>query len=202
MIEWKTSVEPVAYPDAISQMEQRVAEIAGGKKSEQIWLLEHPDIYTAGTSANLDELLNPDILPIYETGRGGKYTYHGAGQRIGYVMLDLKRRKMDIRSYLVGLENWLIATLAEFGISARADRNNVGIWVGDAKIAAIGIRIRGGVTYHGFALNVSPDLSHYKGIIPCGIRDGGVTSMRKLGVNVALQEVDKVLRAKFTECFI
>ena len=201
MFEWKISKDIVDYQFAITQMEQRVADIIAGEKPEQIWLLEHPNIYTAGTSANSSDLLNPELLPIYKTGRGGKYTYHGAGQRIGYVMLNLKQRKVDIRSYLLNLEKGLVATLAEFGITARADRDNVGIWVGDDKIAAIGIRIRGGVSYHGFALNVCPNLEHYKGIIPCGITDGGITSMRELGVDAELSEIDKVLMEKFTELF-
>jgi len=193
MIEWKTTKLPVDYPTAILEMEKRVDDIIHGIKPELIWLLEHPPIYTAGTSANPQDLLNPRF-PIHKTGRGGKYTYHGAGQRVVYVMLDLKKRDMDIRQYLNMLENWIINTLAEFNITANADRDNVGIWVDDEKIAAVGIRVRKWVTYHGFALNVSPDLSHYNGIIPCGIKEKGITSMEKLGVKTLLSEVDYILQ--------
>jgi len=190
-------------------MEARVAAMLEGLAGEQVWLLEHPPLYTGGTSAKADDLLDTPF-PVYETGRGGQYTYHGPGQRVGYVMLDLKRRaapaQPDLRSYVQQLEAWIIATLAEFGIRGELREGRIGVWVvepsgKESKIAALGIRVKQWVTYHGIALNVSPDLSHYAGIVPCGIKEHGVTSLHALGVNVSMAEVDAALQRQFAHIF-
>jgi len=205
-IEWKISEGLTPYLPAVAEMESRVTEIIAGRAPEQVWLVEHPPLYTAGTSANGADLLS-NQFPLYETGRGGQITYHGPKQRVAYVMLDLKRRNaMDIRAFVQNLEQWLIATLAEFGIEGFTREGRVGVWVntktgGEAKIAALGIRVRKWVTFHGVALNVNPDLSHYLGIVPCGIRGFGVTSMHDMGVFASMDEVDAVLKAKFVEIF-
>ncbi|NCC21307.1 MAG: lipoyl(octanoyl) transferase LipB [Alphaproteobacteria bacterium] len=201
-MEWKTSAGPVDYPEAVSFMEDRVAAIREGRACELVWLLEHPALYTAGTSANDADLLD-NRFPVYKTGRGGQYTYHGPGQLVAYVMLDLKKRQQvpDIKKYVFDLEGWIIGALACFGIEGERREGRVGIWVarpggGEAKIAALGVRVRHWVTFHGIAINVDPDLSHFAGIVPCGIRDYGVTSMREvLGRNVAMAEVEAALRA-------
>lgn len=202
-LEWKISEGLTPYLPAIAEMEARVEDIIAGRASELVWLVEHPPLYTAGTSAkSTDFLANDQKIPLYNTGRGGQITYHGPNQRVVYVMLDLKRRNtMDIRAFVQNLENWLIATLAEFGIDSFTREGRVGVWVSDngaeKKIAAIGIRVRKWVTFHGVALNINPDLSHYAGIVPCGIRGFGVTSMHEVGVQASMSEADKVLEEKF-----
>jgi len=187
-------------------MEARVEDIIAGKASEMVWLVEHPPLYTAGTSANEADLLS-DEFPLYHTGRGGQITYHGPGQRVAYVMLDLKKRgTMDVRAFVQNLEKWLIATLAEFKIEGFIREGRVGVWVntpnGEAKIAALGIRVRRWVTFHGISLNINPNLEHYKGIIPCGIQEFGVTSMHKMGYSRDMQEVDNCLRKEFENIFL
>ena len=187
-------------------MEARVAAIREGAAPELVWLLEHPPLYTAGTSARDEDLLDPRRLPVHRTGRGGRYTYHGPGQRIAYVMLDLTRRDRDVRCHVHRLEEWMIRTVARFGVKGERRDGRVGIWVarpggGEEKIAAIGVRVRRWVTYHGVALNVDPELDHYRGIIPCGIADHGVTSLAQLGVAATMTEVDRTLRERFGEIF-
>jgi lipoyl(octanoyl) transferase len=183
-IEWRVSAAPVPYPDAVAEMEARVAAIAAGEARELIWLLEHPPVYTAGTSADPAELLDPRF-PVFKTGRGGKYTYHGPGQRIGYVLLDLNKRGREVRGYVHALEGWVIAALSRLGIASHRAPGRIGIWTGDgaaeAKIGAIGVRIRKWVTLHGFAVNVAPDLADFGGIVPCGIAEYGITSIAALG---------------------
>jgi lipoyl(octanoyl) transferase len=200
-IEWRVSGSPVAYRQALAFMDQRVAAIREGTARECIWLLEHPPLFTAGTSADPAELSNPQDFPVYEAGRGGRYTYHGPGQRVGYVMLDLEKRGKDIRCFVHSLEGWMIAALAELGVAAHRAEGRIGIWVGDgaeeAKIGALGVRVKRWVTLHGFALNVSPDLSHYRGIVPCGITDFGVTSLSELGKQIPLTGVDAALKRSF-----
>ncbi len=205
-LEWRFDDRPVAYPDAVARMEARVAAIRAGTAPEMVWLLEHPPLYTAGTSAREDDLLDPERFPVYRTGRGGQFTYHGTGQRVAYVMLDLKGRGVDVRGFVRDLEDWLIATLARFNVTGERREGRVGIWVDrgggrDDKIAAIGVRIRRWVSYHGVALNVEPDLSHFQGIVPCGIHEAGVTSLVDLGLPVAMEDVDMALQAAFEEVF-
>ena len=210
-LEWRFDDRPVAYPDALVRMEARVAEICAGTAPEMVWLLEHPPLYTAGTSARAQDLLDPGRLPVYRSGRGGQYTYHGPGQRVAYVMLDLKNRGCDVRGFVRDLEDWLIATLARFNVTGERRAGRVGIWVDrggpndmdrrEDKIAAIGVRIRRWVSYHGVALNVEPDLSHFDGIVPCGIHEAGVTSLVDLGLPVAMEDVDMALRSAFEEVF-
>src|SRR5690242_20220575 len=182
-------------------MEQRAAAIRAGSARECIWLLEHPPLFTAGTSADPSELMNPERFPVFEAGRGGRYTYHGPGQRVGYVMLDLDRRGRDIRCFVHALEGWMIHTLAEFGVEAHRAEGRIGIWVGDgvqeAKIGALGVRVKRWVTLHGFALNVAPDLSHFGGIVPCGIAEYGVTSLVRLGKQMPMMRVDAALKRSF-----
>ena len=203
-LEWKISDEPVSYPDAVAEMETRASLIAAGAAQQQVWLLEHPPIYTAGTSAQDADLVDARF-PVYRTGRGGQYTYHGPGQRIGYVMLDLKQRKLDVRAYVHDLEDWLIDTIAMFGVKGERREGRVGIWVQrgsrEDKIAALGVRIRRWVTFHGVALNVDPDLSHFTGIVPCGVREHGVTSLTDLGVPVSMADVDVALKQSFAKIF-
>ena len=200
-IEWKVSDGPVAYEEALAFMEQRAAAIRAGEARECVWLLEHPPLFTAGTSADPAELMNPQDFPVFDAGRGGRYTYHGPGQRVGYVMLDLEKRGKDIRCFVHALEGWMIDTLKEFGVSARRAPGRIGIWVGEgrdeAKIGALGVRVKRWVTLHGFALNVAPDLSHFTGIVPCGIADFGVTSLAKLGKQMPLTRVDAALKHSF-----
>ena len=203
-VEWKVSDEPVPYPDAVSMMETRVAFIAAGAAQEQAWLLEHPSIYTAGTSAREADLVDARF-PVYRTGRGGQYTYHGPGQRIGYVMLDLKRRRPDVRAFVHDLEQWLIEALAMFDVKGERREGRVGIWVQrgtrEDKIAALGVRVRRWVSFHGVALNVDPDLAHFDGIVPCGVREHGVTSLVDLGVPVSMMDVDVALKQSFSKIF-
>lgn len=206
VLEWRVSERLVPYEAAVAEMESRVAAIRGGTASELVWLLEHPSLYTAGTSAQEIDLIEPARLPVYRTGRGGQYTYHGPGQRVAYVLLDLKRRGSDVRCFVRGLEEWMIATLARFDLSGVRRPGRIGIWIAEPdgaenKVAAIGVRIRQWVTYHGVALNVNPDLSHYRGIVPCGIRDHGVTSLWSQGIPVSMSAVDGALRAAFDGVF-
>ena len=203
-IEWRISDHPVAYPDAVAEMEARAAAIAEGKAGEQIWLLEHPPIYTAGTSARDQDLIEARF-PVYRTGRGGQFTYHGPGQRVAYAMLDLKRRKPDVRAYVHDLEEWLIQALAEFNVKGERREGRVGIWVRrsdrEDKIAALGVRIKRWVSFHGVALNVDPDLSHFTGIVPCGVTAHGVTSLADLGIVASLADVDVALKRSFGKIF-
>ena len=204
--EWQVATAPVTYPHAIEVMEARVAEIAAGNAAELVWLLEHPPLYTAGTSADPADLLAAERFPVFRTGRGGQYTYHGPGQRVAYLMLDLGRRCPDLRTYVRSLEAWIIRTLAAFGIAGERRDGLVGVWVampdgGYDKIAAIGIRVRRWISFHGIAINVDPDLEHFAGIVPCGVRGAGVTSLRALGVDATMEEVDAVLRREFATLF-
>ena len=208
-LEWKTSDGLVPYPEALAAMEARVDAIAAGTANEQIWLLEHPPIYTAGTSAQDADLIDARF-PVYHTGRGGQFTYHGPGQRIGYVMLNLKQRVKigsgpDVRAYVRDLEQWLIETLALLGVKGERREGRVGIWVArgsrEDKIAALGVRIRHWVTFHGVALNVEPDLSHFSGIVPCGVREHGVTSLADLGITASMADVDAALKQSFEKIF-
>jgi lipoyl(octanoyl) transferase len=205
-VEWRAGQTPVDYRTAVEEMEKRVAAIRAGTAAEFVWLLEHPPLYTAGTSAREEELLEPGRLPVHRSGRGGRYTYHGPGQRIAYVMLDLRRRGQDVRCHVHQLEEWVIRVLACFGVHGERRDGRVGIWVVGAggreeKIAAIGVRVRQWVTYHGLALNVDPELEHYNGIVPCGIAEHGVTSLANLGVKATMQDVDTALRSTFAEVF-
>lgn len=208
-VEWRVSDALAPYDEAVAAMEARAEAIAAGEAPELVWLLEHPPLYTAGTSAKEADLVEPARLPVFATGRGGQYTYHGPGQRIAYVMLDLKRRTPDLRAYVAGLEAWLIATLDRFGVTGERREDRVGVWVrrpdrgagSEDKIAAIGVRVKRWVTLHGVSLNVEPDLSHYAGIIPCGVRDHGVTSLGDLGRVVSTAEVDMALRETFADIF-
>ncbi len=201
------------YAEAVAAMEARVEAIAAGERPELVWLVEHPPLYTAGTSSDPADLIMPDRFPVFQTGRGGQHTYHGPGQRVAYVMLDLKRRGPDVRRFVSGLEAWLIGTLAAFNIVGERREDRVGVWVArpdkaspagapaEDKIAAIGIRVRRWVTFHGVSINVEPDLSHFDGIVPCGITGHGVTSLVDLGLPISMPEVDGALRASFEEIF-
>lgn len=213
-VEWKNSDAPVSYPEAVAFMEGRVAEIAAGRAAECIWLLEHPPLYTAGTSAKVQDLLTPERFPVYQAGRGGEYTYHGPGQRIVYIMLDLNQRRRDVRWFVSEIESWIIDVCAELGVVAERRDGRVGLWVErpdkapsptgamvEDKIAAIGIRMRKWVSFHGASLNVMPDLEHFSGIVPCGISEHGVTSFQDLGRAAGMAEVDAALRAKFAARF-
>ena len=206
---WRTASEPVAYPDAVAEMERRVAEIREGHAPELVWLLEHPPIYTAGTSAKSQDLINAERFPVYPSGRGGQYTYHGPGQRVIYLMLDLARRGKDVRRFVNQIENWMIDALALLGVEGMTREGRTGIWVRrpekgldrEDKIAAIGIRVRRWVTFHGVSLNIAPDLTHYDGIVACGISDQGVTSLADLGKKYSLSDADKALAATFPNHF-
>ena len=206
---WRISDTPVPYEAAVAAMEAHAGRIAGGEAPEMVWLLEHPPLYTAGTSAKTGDLVEPDRFPVHATGRGGQYTYHGPGQRVAYVMLDLNRRRPDLRAYVSALEAWIIATLAAFNVRGERREDRVGVWVRrpdkgegvEDKIAAIGIRVRRWVSFHGISLNVEPDLSHFSGIVPCGISGHGVTSLVDLGQIVTLPELDMALRAAFEDIF-
>ncbi len=205
-IAWRVSDRLMQYPEAVRQMEERVAVIASGKAKELVWLLEHPPLYTAGTSAKREDLLDDARLPVFETGRGGQFTYHGPGQRVGYVMMDLRQRANDVRRFVFDLEEWLIRTLVRFNVRGERREGRIGIWVAspsgkEEKIAALGIRVRRGISFHGVSLNVDPDLDHFSGIVPCGIQEHGVTSLAKLGINVMMAEVDMALRGAFEEVF-
>ena len=205
-MEWRISDGLTEYEQAVRVMEERVAAIRAGDAEELVWLLQHPPLYTAGTSAKAADLLDPDRLPVFQTGRGGQYTYHGPGQRIAYVMLDLQRREMDVRTYVARLEAWLITTLARFNLRGERRDGRVGIWIDrghgrEDKIGAIGVRVRRWVTYHGVSLNVEPELSHYAGIVPCGIEEHGVTSLVDLGLPIDMAEVDLQLAQTWDEVF-
>jgi lipoyl(octanoyl) transferase len=205
-VEWRISDEEVPYPEALAKMQTRVEAIRAGDAPALVWLLEHPPLYTAGTSAKDEDLIDPRGLPVYETGRGGQYTYHGPGQRVGYVMLDLRARGNDVRRYVRDLEEWLIRTLARFNLKGERRESRVGIWIAEPggrenKIAALGVRVRHGVTFHGVALNVDPDLGHFGGIVPCGIREHGVTSLAEQGILVQIPEVDAAMKSAFLEVF-
>lgn len=204
--EWTISPEPVPYPQAQAAMEERVAQIRAGTAPEWVWLLEHPALYTAGTSAKPEDLLDSGRFPVFEAGRGGQYTYHGPGQRVAYVLLDLKARGGDIRAYVRNLEEWLIRTLGHFAVRGERRPGRVGIWVEtakgrEAKIAALGVRVRQGVTYHGVSINLDPDLSHFEGIVPCGIQEHGVTSIWQLGHTPTMDELDMALKAEWNGVF-
>ncbi|MCJ2032323.1 lipoyl(octanoyl) transferase LipB [Methylobacterium sp. J-043] len=208
-VAWRVTDSLIDYQEAEAEMEARAAAIARGEADELVWLLEHPPLYTAGTSAKTVDLVEPERFPVHRTGRGGQYTYHGPGQRIAYVMLDLNRRRPDLRAYVASLEAWLIATLDAYNIRAERREDRVGVWVRrpdkgptvEDKIAAIGIRVRRWVSLHGISLNVEPDLAHFSGIVPCGVREHGVTSLADLGRIVSLPEVDMALRAAFEPIF-
>lgn len=210
MVDWKISDGLVPYDEALALMEERVAAIAEGRAGELIWLLEHPPLYTAGTSARAEDLTDPDRFPVFKAGRGGQYTYHGPGQRVVYVMLDLNMRGRDVRKFVCRLEDWVIATLAEFGVKGERRAGRVGVWVvrpdrppspdgspAEDKIAAIGVKLRKWVSFHGISINVEPDLGHFDGIVPCGIRDHGVTSLVDLGLPVTMADLDTALRRTF-----
>jgi lipoyl(octanoyl) transferase len=207
---WATSPGLIPYPAAVAAMEARAAAIAAGDAQELVWLLEHPPLYTAGVSARGEELLSPDRLPVFAAGRGGRYTYHGPGQRVAYVMLDLTRRRRDVRAFVAALEAWVIGALTRFNVEAEVRPGRVGVWVdrktpglpvAEEKIAAIGVKLRRWVSFHGISLNVEPDLSHFAGIVPCGIVEHGVTSLVALGRPVTMAEADEALRQSFTEVF-
>jgi lipoyl(octanoyl) transferase len=205
-IAWRISGTRVPYPAAVAGMEARAAAIAEGRARELVWLLEHPPLYTAGTSARSEDLLAPTRFPVFETGRGGQFTYHGPGQRVGYVMMDLRRRGNDVRRFVRDLEEWLIQTLAAFNVRGERREGRIGIWVArkggrEDKIAALGIRVRRGVSFHGVALNVDPDLEHFSGIVPCGIQGHGVTSLADLGLTATMMDVDLALRTAFEAVF-
>lgn len=207
--EWAVSTGRIDYPAAVEAMEARAAAIAAGEAGELVWLLEHPPLYTAGVSSKDDDLLEPGRFPVHRTGRGGQFTYHGPGQRVAYVMLDLNQRGRDVRAFVRGLEQWIIGALGEFGVPADVREGRVGVWVErkgpgwsrEDKIAAIGVKVRRWVSFHGIALNVEPDLSHFSGIVPCGIQEHGVTSLVDLGVPATMDEADEALRTSFRRVF-
>lgn len=203
--EWRTSMNPVNYPDAVAAMEAHVDAMIAGTAHEKIWLLEHPPLYTSGTSAADDELLAPSRFPVFKTGRGGRYTYHGPGQRIAYVMADLRVRGRDVRAYVYHLEEWVITALKEFHVIAQRREGRIGLWVDhdgrEEKIAAIGVRIRKWVTYHGVSINLNPDLAHFSGIVPCGLSSYGVTSLHALGVRTDLAALDAALQTSWNRIF-
>lgn len=213
MIEWQTSDQPIDYPSAVAAMEAHVDALIAGNAGEKIWLLEHPPLYTSGTSADEAELLTPQRFPVYKTGRGGRFTYHGPGQRIAYVMVDLRReektRGRDVRTYIHNLEEWVITALREFDVDAGRRDGRIGLWVEhdiggtlrEEKIAAIGVRIRKWVTYHGVSINLNPDLSHFNGIVPCGLSAFGVTSLHALGKKVTFAELDNALKTAWKIVF-
>jgi lipoyl(octanoyl) transferase len=214
MVEWTTSTGLVPYPDAVTEMEAHVARMAAGEVGERIWLLEHPPMYTAGTSANANDLVDPDRFEVHQSARGGQYTYHGPGQRIAYAMLDLNKRGKDVRKFVRTLENWVILTLAEFNVVGERREGRVGVWVvrkdkplassgahPEDKIAAIGVRLRKWRSFHGISINVEPDLDHYNGIVPCGINEHGVTSLVDLGLPVTMDDLDVALRKSFETVF-
>jgi lipoyl(octanoyl) transferase len=208
-VEWRVSGAPVPYEAAVAAMESRAAAIAEGQAPELVWLLEHPPLYTAGTSARNEDLLDSARLPVFRTGRGGQFTYHGPGQRVAYVLLDLKRRRPDVRAFVAALEEWVIRALLPFNVEGERRADRVGVWVrrpdraldAEDKIAAIGVRVRRWVSFHGISLNVEPDLSHYSGIVPCGIAGPGVTSLVDLGRPVTMEDADDALLAAFREIF-
>jgi lipoyl(octanoyl) transferase len=207
---WAISRTPVTYPEAVAAMEARAQAIAEGRAGEVVWLLEHPPLYTAGVSAKPGDLLEPERFPVFESGRGGQFTYHGPGQRVAYVMLDLTRRRRDVRAFVAALEAWVIGALGRFNVVGEVRDGRVGVWVErqqagaptrEDKIAAIGVKLRRWVSFHGVSLNVEPDLAHFSGIVPCGVTEHGVTSLVDLGMPVTLDEADAALRASFEEVF-
>ncbi|NOD45897.1 MULTISPECIES: lipoyl(octanoyl) transferase LipB [unclassified Ruegeria] len=213
-MEWKITDGLTSYDDAVAFMEARVAEIARGNAEECVWLLEHPPLYTAGTSAKIEDLTDPDRFPVYESKRGGEYTYHGPGQRVAYVMLDLNKRGRDVRQFVKQLETWVISALAEFNVHGEIRDGRVGVWVrrddkpltvtgkpAEDKIAAIGLRLRKWVSFHGISINVEPDLEHFSGIVPCGISEYGVTSLVDLGLPVTMADLDAALEKTFLDVF-
>ena len=214
MVEWIVETAPVPYPRALATMEARVAAIAEGRATEAVWLLEHPPLYTAGTSARAEDLVDPGRFPVFPAGRGGQYTYHGPGQRVAYVMLDLNARGRDVRRFVCRLEDWVILTLAEFGVRGERRPGRVGVWVArpdkpplpdgtprEDKIAAIGVKLRRWISFHGISINVEPDLGHFDGIVPCGIRGHGVTSLVDLGLPVTMTDLDNALASTFPKVF-
>lgn len=213
-VEWQVLPGLSTYAETLAAMEERAAAIADGRAPEAVWLLEHPPLYTAGTSARREDLTDPDRFPVFEAGRGGQYTYHGPGQRIAYTMLNLNERGRDVRRFVCAVENWVIATLAEFNVKGERRQGRVGVWVvrpdkapnpdgtpREDKIAAIGVKLRRWVSFHGLSINVEPDLSHFDGIVPCGIRDHGVTSLVDLGLPVTMADLDAALAATFSRAF-
>ena len=208
-VEWRVSDTPVAYENALAQMEARVDAIAKGEAGELVWLLEHPPLYTAGTSSDERDLIDPDRFPVHRTGRGGQYTYHGPGQRVAYVMLNLSSRRPDVRAFVADLESWIITTLDSFNVKGERREDRVGVWVRrpdlgptrEDKIAAIGIRMRRWVSFHGISLNVDPKLEHFSGIVPCGVSEHGVTSLVDLGLPVTMDDADIALREGFESIF-
>lgn len=200
-IEWRVSDGLVPYPEALAAMEARAEAVRSGSAKELVWLLEHPSLFTAGTSADPAELFNPLGFPVFEAGRGGRYTYHGPGQRVGYLVLDLDKRGKDIRCFVHSLEGWMIASLGQLGVEARREQGRIGIWTGqgaaEAKIGAIGVRVRRWVTMHGFSINVAPNLAHFGGIVPCGIAEYGVTSLERLGLDPSMKLLDQALEQSF-----
>ncbi|MGE4611179.1 MAG: lipoyl(octanoyl) transferase LipB [Paracoccaceae bacterium] len=214
MVEWLISDGLTEYPAALQAMEDRVAGIIAGKRNEQVWLLEHPPLYTAGTSASDADLLDHDRFPVFEARRGGEYTYHGPGQRVAYAMLDLNTREKDVRKYVNLLEEWVIHTLAQFNVTGERRKDRIGVWVmrpdkpplpdgspAEDKIAAIGVRIKRWVTFHGISINLEPDLEHFNGIVPCGINDYGVTSLVDLGIPATMSDLDIALKQNFSQIF-
>ena len=214
MLQWEISEGEVDYDTALEKMDNHVQKMISGETDEKIWLLEHPSLYTAGTSANKKDLVEPDRFPVIKTKRGGQYTYHGPGQRVVYVMLDLNKRGKDIKKFIEKLEAWIILSLAEFNIVGQRRSGRVGIWIerldkpknadgllGEEKIAAIGVRVRKWITFHGLSINVDPDLSHFQGIVPCGIKEHGVTSLTDLGLPVSMTDVDIALKKSFSKVF-
>ncbi|MBL8790886.1 MAG: lipoyl(octanoyl) transferase LipB [Rhizobiales bacterium] len=204
-VRWEVTPGLVGYPEALLRMEREVEAIRNGQATELIWLLEHPPLYTAGTSANPDDLVSPGRFPVFDAGRGGQYTYHGPGQRVAYVMLDLRKRGSDVRAFVTALEEWIIRTLMVFAINGERREDRVGVWVSrpgrEDKIAALGIRVRHGISFHGMSINLDPDLSHFDGIVPCGISEHGVTSFRDLGLSTSMHELDAALAAQFAAVF-
>jgi lipoyl(octanoyl) transferase len=207
---WAVSRRPIGYDEAVAAMEAWALAISEGRAGELIWLLEHPPLYTAGVSAKAGDLISPDRFPVFESGRGGQYTYHGPGQRVAYVMLDLSRRRKDVRAFVAALESWVIGALARFNVEGQIRPGRVGVWVERArpgsparedKIAAIGVKLRRWVSFHGVSLNVEPDLEHFSGIVPCGVTEHGVTSLVDLGLPVTMDEADAALRSAFQEVF-
>lgn len=210
IVEWRVEKDPIDYRVAEEDMKHRAADIAAGRAKERVWLLEHPPIYTGGTSAKPEDLVSPDRFPVYSTGRGGQYTYHGPGQRVAYVMLNLRERKPDVRRFVCDLEQWIIDTLSDLGVTGIRRAGRVGIWVPrlqdstpnvDDKIAALGIRLHKWVSYHGISINVAPDLEHFSGIVPCGIEEHGVTSLDRLGLETNNDALDNALQLNFQRLF-
>ena len=214
MVQWEISESEVEYDASLEKMDKHVQKMISGEADEKIWLLEHPSLYTAGTSADEKDLVQPNRFPVFETKRGGQYTYHGPGQRVVYVMLDLNKRGKDIKKFVENLEAWIVHTLAEFSVVGQSRKGRVGIWVErpdkpksinglieEEKIAAIGVRLRKWITFHGFSINVDPDLSHFQGIVPCGITEHGVTSLVDLGLPVSMPDLDIALTKSFSKVF-